>query len=493
MERFDDLCEVFHEFCEECRYRYRRRGFPSAVSWIVVAIALAVRHVAWSLFMHCMKYNPWSRYNRNIRNQLQAETGLQSMIRGGTHRDIADSWKSPTACAHPASLDSKPNYLFARIPAEIRQQIVHMAFGEQILHMDLSFRYSSPTLDGSSAEMGVKTHAGLLGPLGCKSDLKTLVGNREKKCWIWYGCVCHRFSPNATPLSLGRRSNRPVRPRCDPDADKCLFGWAKCDEWPGEWPVKCRIGIMGWLLTCKLAYVEGIHVLYRTNTIHIASPALLRSLQHLLPPRRLSDLTSLELVWDPRTLRLGSFFASNETSKRNDEERPLFPSLQYLRIQVSFMDYEDNTADCCTHLIPPIGYKAGLARSLRDQVFPEMDALLERAVRPTAEVTLSCPDWPWYDVIEARLVEEQGRDRTKPQQADIGGLKCWMETPKSAPDVSDGDVESAQGNGGPRQGYWIHAPMRMVKFEYDGVYDWDRHRQYGLGDAECRPCQQVDT
>lgn len=41
---------------------------------------------------------------------------------------------------------------------------------------------------------------------------------------------------------------------------------------------------------------EGIDVLYRTNTIHVSGQTLILNLPQLLPPQRLSAITSLEIV-----------------------------------------------------------------------------------------------------------------------------------------------------------------------------------------------------
>lgn len=45
-------------------------------------------------------------------------------------------------------------------------------------------------------------------------------------------------------------------------------------------------------------YVEGCHVLYSTNTIHMSSQALLLNLPRLLVPDHLATVTSLELLLD---------------------------------------------------------------------------------------------------------------------------------------------------------------------------------------------------
>jgi len=44
--------------------------------------------------------------------------------------------------------------------------------------------------------------------------------------------------------------------------------------------------------------MEGLDVLYSTNTVHIGSLVLSRHLPLLLPPQRLASITSLELIWD---------------------------------------------------------------------------------------------------------------------------------------------------------------------------------------------------
>ena len=75
-----------------------------------------------------------------------------------------------------------------------------------------------------------------------------------------------------------------------------------CDLWPGM----CTLGVMGWLLACRQAYVEGIEVLYGSNTFFVESSALLNALfcpearttQLLLLPQRLDSITALELRWD---------------------------------------------------------------------------------------------------------------------------------------------------------------------------------------------------
>lgn len=53
-----------------------------------------------------------------------------------------------------------------------------------------------------------------------------------------------------------------------------------------------------WLTTFCYRYLEGIDILYGTNTIHTASKALILDADRLLLPQRLAVITSLELLWD---------------------------------------------------------------------------------------------------------------------------------------------------------------------------------------------------
>ncbi|EOA90046.1 uncharacterized protein SETTUDRAFT_167005 [Exserohilum turcica Et28A] len=81
--------------------------------------------------------------------------------------------------------------------------------------------------------------------------------------------------------------------------------------WLGPWSDPCmnivheqngklskgyNIGIMGFLLSCKQAYAEGMHVLFSENCINIQSESLLLHLPQLITFNRLASITSLEVV-----------------------------------------------------------------------------------------------------------------------------------------------------------------------------------------------------
>lgn len=54
-----------------------------------------------------------------------------------------------------------------------------------------------------------------------------------------------------------------------------------------------RIGVMGWLRSCRAAFAEGIDVLYGRNTLHVPCLTLGRDMSHYLPAPYLSSVTSI--------------------------------------------------------------------------------------------------------------------------------------------------------------------------------------------------------
>lgn len=116
-----------------------------------------------------------------------------------------------------------------------------------------------------------------------------------------------------------------------------------------------------------------------------------------------------------------------------------------------------------------IGYlyedKEILSRRLHDHLLPEMDKLLERIVPSTADVTVSCSKWEWYQAIDLFLMEKQGKEETRMQRADIEGLKCWRNTPRRIEDVSDRALEDALVVGGRLKGFWVHVAIDEVHLE----------------------------
>ena len=150
--------------------------------------------------------------------------------------------------------------LFARLPYEVRRQILMEAFGNQTLHMDLAFRrpFSMPPAEKllSNVQKGIpgQPHAQIYCSHTYFEDSKMFwkisVDKSEPEIWRWFGCICHRS------LAPSRQALGVMTPEAmDLSADGCLLGKTECTEWPGIWPERCFIGVMGWLLSCRHASV----------------------------------------------------------------------------------------------------------------------------------------------------------------------------------------------------------------------------------------------
>ncbi|KAF2743308.1 hypothetical protein M011DRAFT_471476 [Sporormia fimetaria CBS 119925] len=108
--------------------------------------------------------------------------------------------------------------------------------------------------------------------------------------WRWFGGICYRnhasISPSMPTNYLG------------PWIDRCRDFNALQYERQGRVydDPQFNIGIFGFLLSCKQAYMEGINVLYSSNCISIKSEELLVNLPKLIPPNRLASITNLEVL-----------------------------------------------------------------------------------------------------------------------------------------------------------------------------------------------------
>ncbi|KAK2590143.1 hypothetical protein QQS21_012172 [Conoideocrella luteorostrata] len=455
------------------------RGALALLQVIFWATVLSVMIVAWVTadvfrFLWSHMY-PLSKANLRKREQLRKDTSLQQLLNRSQTEPIS------AEAVHPQNEQGSENprlSIFSRLPAEIRRQILTAAFGNVTLHMDLQFRHPyhlrhrSPYLN-LGPDSQYDSHAWIQGatPDGVHLDVKSAEG----KNWEWFGCVCHRDSPErANLLPLGRRGNHTWVEYGEPESDSCLCGVGMCPRWPGRYPLKCQIGIMGWMLSCKRAYFEAIDVLYGARTIHISSSVLHKNMSALFPSYLLARISSLELVWqaDETPLREGFLPMDNSSGGTG----PLFPRLVHLRL--AFKRLTIHEVDPVTDLVWPYDNKRLLSERLHGVVLLQVDELVNRIAPPSAEVTLSCAKWDWYELIDMSLLEKQGKEATKMQQAEIRGLKCWRVIPKSTTGSST-DVEAATPSEG-REGYWIHMPFDEVRLTRAYGYDWERDELYGL-------------
>ena len=146
----------------------------------------------------------------------------------------------------PISFDI-PTSLFFQLPYDIRSLILLMALGNRAIHIDLEL---------------------------------------QERGWQWRGAVCGCRYQSGMPSKGYPRS----------------YLWNdNCQKYSlshngGKSRPYYNLEVAGFLLSCKQAYAEGIHVLWSANTILISSEPLLLHLPSLIAPARLSSLTSLEIL-----------------------------------------------------------------------------------------------------------------------------------------------------------------------------------------------------
>lgn len=130
---------------------------------------------------------------------------------------------------------------------EVRENILLFAFGNRVLHMDLSFDHPMQALPRGHV---ARNHCGLNG-LGPDFKKGFNLDEKKPKAWEWWGSVCHRNGPSLEWFDCSMDGTVSLVRPC---MDRCRQGLAsKCDEWPGNAPSNCQIGIMGWLLSCRQA------------------------------------------------------------------------------------------------------------------------------------------------------------------------------------------------------------------------------------------------
>ena len=128
------------------------------------------------------------------------------------------------------------------LPYDIRHRILALAFGDQTVHMDLTWehpRLPRPPV-GSDHWNALRSVHGLLPGLD-----KT-----KPKDWHWQSSVCHRRGLPAGFVVVPPHLDVP------PSLDRCREGQARfriCASTEGDNSGECLIGVMGWLLTCKQA------------------------------------------------------------------------------------------------------------------------------------------------------------------------------------------------------------------------------------------------
>ncbi|KAI1008734.1 hypothetical protein LB504_002013 [Fusarium proliferatum] len=214
---------------------------------------------------------------------------------------------------------------FFRLPLELRQKILTHAFGNRTVHIDLVLTHPlrEPINDERSTYRSTKpahryhTENMHLYPY---TEENLGLDTNQPRYWQWRGCVCHRLPHPRFKTTVDFHTI------VKPADDRCCEGWAAyCAMWTKQTdkPDSCWIGAVGWLLTCRQAYIEGTEVLYGTNTIHISSKPLLTNLSTLIPRRSLLLISSLEVMFRLDTDR---------------QQGKAFPNLQQLEQDLLILD-----------------------------------------------------------------------------------------------------------------------------------------------------------
>lgn len=194
----------------------------------------------------------------------------------------------------------------------------------------------------------------------------------------------------------------------------------------------------------------------------------MRSIQDVFSQQRLENIAALELVWQSKILPLELGFAGSDNCESNVPARLIFPCLRFLRISFATLRYGE--VDHTLGTVWPYHDKRSLGLRLRNHFLPIIDRILERAVPPTADVTVSCSKWDWYQEIDYVLMETQGAEETRMQHAGIKEFRCWRNTPQKVENLSDRALEDAIGAEERRRGFWIHACIEGGDYESQCKY-----------------------
>lgn len=146
------------------------------------------------------------------------------------------------------------NYgLFGRLPYELRRQVLIAAFGGRTLHVGLTYGHPlvrRPTAKGAEGEEHTpRRHCGL--------GFELVPDETQSEAWQWFGCVCHRRTVFSTSEIEQREAQGKFWQTIEPCDDECLKGlFCSCQlsEDTSD-DAGCFVGIMGWLLACRQAYV----------------------------------------------------------------------------------------------------------------------------------------------------------------------------------------------------------------------------------------------
>ncbi|KAI1373925.1 hypothetical protein F4677DRAFT_183936 [Hypoxylon crocopeplum] len=379
-------------------------------------------------------------------------------IRGYLKRLMPGKWSKEPNLSSPPALPSLPeerlrpltatapspaatanSQFFQSLPPEIRHRILIEAFGERTLHLDLRLEHPLKK-DGRVVDARPKRHA------NAQLFHPSLRDTSRRREWTWWSSECHHRSPSRNfhrqPPGVGLRSEEPALDHC---RDPSGLPPSSCELYPGRVPDKCFIGVGGWLLACRQAYVEGVHVLYSTNRFHIAYAELALRLPRLLPPEHVAAIREIELSW--------SLFASSSAyfhfhwddidkdglrdgDQLNMLERlpQVFPNLRYL-----YLSLEEGFLRGSMLLIG--GRKM---YAMTEEILQVIDAVVGR-ISQLRECCVALPSTLYH----TRKLVEKGHGIAWHRAYHVEPEALWKNLP-----TTDVSIDLATGHQ-PISGYWI--------------------------------------
>ncbi|KAI0849130.1 hypothetical protein F5Y00DRAFT_253063 [Daldinia vernicosa] len=355
---------------------------------------------------------------------------------------LPDDRPQPLVRTSPLPAATANSKFFTSLPPEIRRRILIEAFGERILHLDLRLehpvmKYSKKDRQPTRPRPERHANAHLFHP-----SLRDTTKPRE---WTWWSCVCHTRFPNWNfnphPPGVGHFDEEPANDGCrDPfGLPRCL-----CVFYPGHGPAKCFIGVQGWLLACRQAYIEGIDVLYSTNRFHIAYAELVICLPRLLPLQHITAITAAELSWNLNISPSDYFHwdANDKDGLQKCDRLTLLARLPQILPNLRYLYLSLQHVICIRQPMPAIGGREMYEEI--EEILRKVDAVVIRLSR-LQECRVALPS----SMYSTRKLVEKGRDIAWFSGLDPDPETLWRDIPTSdAPTNIDTANQSISG-------YWI--------------------------------------
>jgi hypothetical protein len=180
------------------------------------------------------------------------------------------------------------------------------------------------------------------------------------------------------------------------------------------------IGIMGFLLSCRQAYTEGINVLYSANCISVRTERLLLDFPKLMLHSRLESITSLEIVVEAHEVEQ----ENGRTSFKLDHLEPIL----------------DNIVTHCRHLrrlcLSFIVWQRHGHDLLDGPALPLLDAFCKST--QLREMRVELPTRDWSAVKTTQLMDDHPREAPV---NNVLGRSLWRSLDSEEPKVQRRSVE----------------------------------------------------